>query len=144
MLSEEIKIVKVKDAQTAATTAITTDVIDMSADGGWDGVLFLANFLTAAADNLLKVQQSSDNAVADAFADLAGSEVNAGASDELQWVDIFLPRERYVRGYLTRGTSSATGYTLAMLYRGRNVPFSNVTAGTINGVALVAPAEGTA
>lgn len=143
-LNAEIKLVKVQDVTTAGTSTISADSVDLSADGGWDGVFLFASFGTAAADNLLHVEQSSDDADADAFADLLGSQVSAGGnSNEDQWVDIFRPLEKFIRVVADRGTSTTIGDIWAILYRGRSKPFSNITVGTINGIALVSPAEGT-
>lgn len=143
-LNEEIKIVKVQDVTTAGTSTISADSVDLGADGGWDGVILFTSFGTAAADNLLHAEQSSDDAGSDAFADLEDSQVSAGGnSNEDQWVDIFRPQEQFVRVVADRGTSTTIGDIWAILYRGRTKPFSNITAGTINGIALVSPAEGT-
>lgn len=143
LLTDNVKIVKVKDQQTAATSDVTSDAVDLQADGGWDGVCFLSSYATAAADNLMHAECSSDAAVADAYADIAGSEIDGGASDEDQVIDIFQPPERYVRAVAQRGTSSAMGDIWAILYRGRNLPFNNVTSGTQQVKRLVQPAEGT-
>ncbi len=143
-LNQEIKLIKVSDVTAAGTTTISATGVDLSADGGWDGVFLFGSFGTAAADNLLHAEQSSDDGSADAYADLADSQVSAGGnSNEEQWVDIFRPQEKFVRVVADRGTSTTIENMWAILYRGRSKPFSNVTAGTINGIALVSPAEGT-
>lgn len=132
LLSDNIKIRKVKDASSGATGDVTSDAVDMQADGGWDGVMFLTSYGTAAADNLFHAESSSDDAAADAYADIAGSEMNlGGSSDEDQVLDIFQPPERYVRAVAQRGTSSTLGDIWAIQYRGRELPFSNSLVGTI-------------
>ena len=142
-LNEEIKIVKVSDVTAAGTSTISATGVDLSADGGWDGVLLFASFGTAAADNLLHAEQSPDDGT-EAYADLENSQVSAGGnSNEEQWVDIFRPQEEWVRVVADRGTSTTIENMWAILYRGRSKPYSNITAGTINGIALVSPAEGT-
>lgn len=143
-LTDNVKLLKVADAAGAATSAVTSAAVDMQADGGWDGCLFLTSFGTAAADNVLKAQQSDDDGVADGYSDLAESAVDAGASDEDQFVDIREPAKRYLKAVAVRGTSSTCENIWAILYRGRELPFSNVLAGTINGKQLNRPAEGTA
>ena len=137
LLTENTKITKVADAATAATSDVTSASVDMQ---GWDGVVFLTSYGTAAADNAIHAEQSSDDS---SFADLEGSEVDVGASDEDQFVDLHTPAERYVRCIGERGTSSALGDIWAIQYRGRDLPQSNVTSGTLNGKQLVRPAEGT-
>jgi len=143
LLTDNVKIVKVKDYQTAATGDVTSASVDLQADGGWDGVCFLGSYNTAAADNLMHAECSSDDAAADSFADIAGSEIDGGSSDEDQVIDIYQPPERYVRCIAQRGTSSVMGDIWAILYRGRNLPFNNVSSGTIQVKRLVQPLEGT-
>lgn len=146
-LCEQVKITKVADAAGAGTTAVNGAGVDMQADGGWDAVLFLTSYGTPAANNLMKAQQSDDDASADDYTDIAGSEVDAsGASDEDQWLDIQRPRKRYVRPVVQRGTSSTCENIWAIQYRGRKVVSSaiNLVSGTIYGKKLYHPDEGTA
>lgn len=143
LLTDNVKITKVKDYQTAATGDVTSDAVDMQADGGWDGVAFFTSYNTAAADNLIHAECSSDNASADAYADIAGSEIDGGSSDEDQLIDIYQPPERYVRCVAARGTSSVLGDIWAIQYRGRNLPHQNAVSGTLQVKRLVQPLEGT-
>lgn len=143
-LTENCKLTKVSDHTTAATTDVTSSSVDMQ---GWDGVVFFTSYGTAAADNLIHVEQSSDDGSSDTFADVAGSEVNAsGTSDEDQFVDILRPEERYLRCIAVRGTSSTCESIWALQYRGRVAPFAdnpNLTSGTIYGNRLLSPVAGT-
>lgn len=144
-LTDDCKITKLADQATAATSAVECASVDMQADGGWESVLFLTSFATAAANNLMKAQASDDDGVSDGWSDIAGSAVDvAGASDEDQVLDIYQPPKRYIRPYLSRGTSTASGDVWAILYRGRRKPYTNALAGTIAVTKLSAPAEGTA
>lgn len=144
LLNEEIKIVKVEDHTAAGTTDVTSDGVDLSANGGWDGVLFITSVGTAAADNLMHAEQSSDDGSADTYGDLEGGEIDlSGASDEDQWLDVFRPTKKWVRVVAQRGTSSTQESIWAILYRGRQKKYSNLTSGTIYGKALISPAEGT-
>lgn len=140
LLSEGCKITKVKDAASAATTDVTSDIIDMA---GFDGVIFLTSFGTAAADNTMHAEQGAAAAMGDA-ADLEGSEVDVASSDEDLFIDILRPRERYVRVVVTRATSTTVGDIWAIQYRAKDgLSVDNETAGTIAGKKLVYPAEGT-
>lgn len=140
-LSEEVKIIKVADAAGAGTSDVTGTAVDMK---GYDGVIFLASYGTAAANNLMHAEQSSDNGSADAFTDIAGSEMNLeGASDEDQVLDILQPQERYVRVIAQRGTSSTLENIWAVLYKSKSVPQDNTDAGTIVTQRLLAPIAGT-
>lgn len=139
-LSKAVKIIKVQDHTAAGTSAVTSDTVDTS---GYDGVMFITSFGTAAAGNTLKAQQDTDSAMGTA-ADLAGTSVSSGTSDEDVWIDIYRPRERYVRVVAARGTSSTLESIWAVLYGAAAKPVSNVISGTIIGEAHVSPAEGTA
>ncbi len=143
-LSHDVKLTKVADAATAATSAINSASVDMASDGGWENVMFFTSFATAAANNLIHAESSNDNGVSDAFADIAGSEVDAsGASDEDQYIDIARPPGRYVRCVALRGTSTACGDIWAIQYNGRNRPQVNEISGTIYGKRISDPANGT-
>jgi hypothetical protein len=141
-LSDTTLVKKVKAATSSGTTAVNSDAVDLSADGGWDGVLFLSTFGTANAGNKLKAQSSTDNS---AWSDLAGSAiVPAGTAEAVQGVDLFQPTGRYVRCVATRAEASTLGEVYALLYRGRSVPADNVVADTINVTRLAQPVNGTA
>lgn len=144
LLTENFRITKVKDPTTAGTSDVTSDSVDMAADGGWDNVAFLTSYGTAAANNLMHAESSSDDGDADTFADIAGSELDlAGASDEDQIIDIAHPPERYVRVVAQCGTSTTVGDIWAIQYNGKKLPISPDITGTIQVQQLVAPATGT-
>jgi hypothetical protein len=89
------------------------------------------------------VEQGAAAALSDA-ADLEGSEVDVGSSDEDLFVDVLRPRERYLRAVVLRGTSTTVESIWAIQYRAKDtLPVDNETAGTIAGKKLVYPAEGT-
>lgn len=134
------KLVKVSDPTGAGTSDVTTDSVDMQ---GYEGVMFFSSYGTAATDNLPHLEQSSDDASSDSFADLEGTEVNVSTSDEDVWVEIWRPRERYVRAVFEVGTSSTLGDIWALLYGAKDIPVDNTTEGTIHGELHVHPAEGT-
>lgn len=140
-LSSRISITKIKDHSTAATSAVTSDAVDMA---GYEGVLFRTSFGTAAADNSVKIQQSSDDGSADAYSDLEGTSVVSGTSDENVWIDVFRPTKRYLKLVATRGTSSTLESIWADKYLPRTMPVDNTTSGTIIGEVSATPAEGTA
>ena len=138
LLSENCKITRVSSAQGGATSAVNSASVDMA---GFRGVMFVASLGTPAADNIMNAAQSADDS---SFADLEGSAVDVGTSDDVQWSDIYDPTYRYVGVEFVRGTSSTIEAVYAIQYDPRDLPVSNVTSGTINGVALVNPDEGTA
>lgn len=140
MFSENCKIILAKAAQSAGTDAVESDVIDMA---GFEGVLFLTRFATANAGNYIKAQQ--DTAANGAtMADLAGTKVASGTSDEAVYLDINRPQKRYLRLHVTRTASSALGEIWAILYGPKKAPQTHAVTGTLTGEAHVSPAEGTA
>lgn len=140
-LSDCVKITKIADHSTAATSAVTSATVDMA---GYDGALFFSSFGTADATNSLKLQQSSDDAASDAYSDLEGTSVASGTSDEDVWIDITNPAKRYLKLVATRGASSTLESMWVIQYKARSVPVDNTTSGTIIGEQFNGPAEGTA
>jgi hypothetical protein len=138
-LSNEIIIQSVLATTGAGTSDVTGSEVDMS---GADGVLFIAKFGTAAANNLLHAEQDSATGMGSA-ADLEDSAVAVGSSDEIVWLDVFRPQERFVRCIAQCGTSTTVDWGIALKYNLRNKPADNATAGTIAGALLISPAEGT-
>jgi len=138
-LSSNAKLTKLQDHTTAGTTAVASDEVDMQ---GFEGVLFLTSFGTAAADNTVNAAQSSVSG--GTFVDLEGTSVASGTSDEDVWLDIFRPIDRYVRLEAARGTSSTLESIWAVQYGPGKMKVSNVTSGTIIGELHESPAEGTA
>ena len=139
-LAETIKMIKIKDHSGAGTSTITSIAVDTA---GYKGALFRTSFGTAAVGNYIKVQESSDDGATDAYADLAGTKVDSGASDEDVWVEIVQPHERYLKLLAVPGTSSTVESMWADLYGGRTLPEDNTTTGTITGKIDPSPAEGT-
>lgn len=126
---------------TAATSSVTGTGYDCS---NYEGIIFYSRFGTAAADNTLKAQQSSDDASTDAYSDLEDSSVEVGASDEQVWLEVRRPVKKWVKPIGLRGTSSTMDPIIAIRYGARSLPVDNTTAGTIHGKVIISPAEGTA
>lgn len=139
-LTNQVKITKVADPSTAGTSTVTTSILDMA---GYESVVFITSLGTAAAGNLIKVQQDAENSTA-SMADLTGTSVSSGSSDEDVWVDVYRPEKRYVRAQIVRGTSSTLGDVWALQYGPRTLPVDNTTTGTITGEQHLRPLEGTA
>ena len=124
-LSDDCKLVRVADAAAAGTTAVNSDGVSVA---GFDGVLFVALFGTLTANQVtqIKAQQSSDDAAADAYTDIEGSETVAmdDADDNLMcFIDIFRPEEEYVRLVIERATANAViDGVVAILYRAKDRP----------------------
>ena len=138
-LSRQVAIESGAATTGAGTTEVDGATIDTS---GFEGVLFIAKFGTAASNNTLQAQQGAASNLSDA-ADLEGTSVTVGSSDELVYLDLYRPRERYVRIQAERGTSTTLDWCVAIKYGARKQPVDNDTAGTIAGEVHVSPAEGT-
>lgn len=139
-LTEQCKFTYISDYATASTTDVTATAVDMA---GYEGVVFVVKIGVAAANNILKAQQSADNST---FADLEGTGVTSGTSPSYEQLvlDILHPTDRYVRPYMTLDTSSAIDSILAIQYRHRDLPVENTVSGTMLCEQHHAPAEGTA
>lgn len=144
-LGDAVKITKVANATAAGTSTINSAVVDMQ---GYDGCLFLTTpgTITAGGVQSMKVQQ--DTAVGmGAAADLAGTGITVADDDDNQvfWLDVKRPRERYLRLVISRATqNSVWGEIYAIQYRGRMLPISNNVTDTITGEKHESPAEGAA
>lgn len=143
-LSELAVFDRVKTAQSVATAAITSDIIDMA---GFDSIMFIVLWGTITDGTpLLKVQSGADSALGDA-ADLEGTSVVATTDDDnlLSIVDVQGVSERYVRAYVTRGgsTGAVVDGVLAIKYNAHKEPVTQ-SADVAAIERHVAPAEGTA
>ena len=141
LLSERVKITKVLDYTGAGTSATNTAGVNMA---GYDGVIFITSFGTAAANNVMKAQQSSDDASSDDYSDLEGTSTGVGSSDEDVVLDVLKAPKKFVRAVITPGTSSTIEGCWAIQYGAQSVPVTNSVSGTLYAETSVSPAEGTA
>ena len=146
-LSKDVKVIRVMNAVAAGTTDQNGSAVDMQ---NFEGVVFIASLgaLTATQVTQMKAQQSSDNGSPDTFADLTGTLTAAMADDDDNQcivLDIYRPRERYVRPVLLRGTANAVidGIT-AIQYGPRKKPTTHDAATVQASETHASPAEGTA
>lgn len=142
MLSENVKI-SVGLAYASGTADREGAVLDMK---GWDGVLMIAQFGTIAAGAVtkLKAQQGAAANLSDA-ADLAGTSITIADDDDskIKYLDLWQPRERYVRCVVDKDATNACAETVTYLqYRGKALPATHGTG--VAGEAHLSPAEGTA
>lgn len=134
------KLVKVADHTANGTSDVTTAIVDTA---GFQGIVFCTSLSTAASDNSIKVQQNTANQTT-GMADLEGSSVVSGTSDEDVIVEIHRPQERYVQAVITRTTSTTCESVWAILYGGDAQVSANSVSGTQIAEVLASPAEGTA
>lgn len=134
------KLVKVADHSAASTAAVTSAIVDTA---GYDGVVFLSSFGTANATNTMTVQQNTANQTT-GMADLLGTAVTSGSSDEDVIIEIHKPQERYLQAVFARGVSSTLESVWAILYAGTPGLAANSVSGTQIAELHSSPAEGTA
>lgn len=138
-LSKETKLTKIKSGQTTAGTAVVSDVIDMA---GFEGVLFFGSIATVNAGNFASVQTGDVSGTV--TTDLAGTKVVPGTNANSFEIDIYRPRNRYLKVTVTRaGADTVTGDIYALQYGPRIHPVAAQGA-TIDAEAHVSPAAGTA
>jgi hypothetical protein len=135
-----VKILKVKDHSAASTDAVESAIVDTA---GYEGVVFRTSLGTANATNYIKVQQSATNATDD-MADLTGTKVGSGTTDEDLVVEVYRPTDRYVRLVVNRGASSTCETIWADLYGNGGQISANSVAGTQLAEIHASPSEGTA
>lgn len=119
-------------------------VLDMK---GWDGVLVIAQFgaIATGAVTSIKMQQGAAANLSDA-ADLAGTAQTVADDDDskIKYIDLYQPRERYVRAVVDKDATNACAETVTYVqYRGLEVPAAAHGTG-VAGEAHQSPAEGTA
>ncbi len=137
VMSENSKFTKVQDHSTANTTAVNSTGVDMA---GYEGVIFITSFGTAAANNTVNLAQG--DSLGGSYDDLEGTEVASGTAADV-WIDVFRPLDRFVRMEATRGTSSTLESVWAIRYGPLKAPPDNTIDATITGETHISPAEGT-
>lgn len=132
---------------TAGTSDVDSEAVDML---GYEGVAFvtLVGVLASSSAVTTQIQQSSDDAAADSYTDLAGSQnaVSADTDDnKLLITEIYRPKERYVRQQTIRGDggNSTIDGLFAILFRPTQAAVS-LHSTVEAAVFLSNPGEGTA
>lgn len=143
MISQDVKMT-VGLAYASGTADRNGTTLDMQ---GWDGVLMLCTLgaVATGATTVLKAQQGAASTLGDA-ADLAGSSIAIADDDDsgVKYLDIFEPRERYVRCVVDKDGENACAETVTYIqYRGKHAPTAAHGSG-VAGEAHLSPAEGTA
>ena len=130
-------------AGAAATTDITSDAVDTA---NCEGVLFIVSFgaIVTNAVTSIKVQQCDTSG--GSYTDLLGTAqtVADDKDDTTFYVDIYRPKEQFLKLVVDRGTQNATvSAIIAIKYGCANRPTTQGTAVT-GGETHSSPAEGTA
>ena len=144
-LLKECRIVKVLDSQAAGVTDPASDIVDTQ---GYEGCCFICKLGTvvdAAAVSMAVQQNTVNNAAGMAALTGATAEIAVAValtdSEQSLVVDVYRPRERYLRAAITRdGQNSEIDAVYAILYGATNIPVTQPT--TIAASAhVVSPAE---
>lgn len=136
------------DAAEAAGSSIDSDsaIVDTA---NYEGVVFVTPITDSVATGVatLTIEQNDANsgggmaALSGAVATATSAE-NDDLNDKLLIVDVYRPRERYVRSNITSGTANiAFGDTIAILYNGRVGPVAQLAAEVAASTIVASPAE---
>lgn len=143
-LSKALKIsqaVTVTDGA-AGTADINGAILDMK---NYEGVLIEVTMgaIVSGAVTSIKAQQDAASGMGTA-ADLLGTGQTIADDDDEKtfYIDIFRPRERYVRLVVLRATQNATVTATYIQYGARKKPTTH--GSNVSGETHVSPAEGTA
>lgn len=134
------KLVKVADHTAAGTSAVTSSIVDTA---GYLGVVFVTSLSTANATNTLKVQQHTANQTT-GMADVTGTSIASGTTDEDIIIEVHKPQERYLQVVVARGASTTCESVWACLYGGDGQLDGNSVSGTQIAELHVSPEDGTA
>lgn len=143
-LSKDVKFTKAL-AYASGTADRNGDVLDMA---GYEGVLMLVTFATIATGgtNSIKAQQGA-LANGNDMADLTGTKIVVADDDDDQifFIDLYKPEERYVRLVVDKDASNACAESAVYIqYNGRSRPVVNNVTNLVTGEIHVTPIEGTA
>jgi len=145
-MSKRIKLLRHSNAVAAGATLITPSAgVDTK---GYGGCLFIVLWgaIVDGGTRSVEIHQSSDDGVADAYTAIQGSKVTVADADDnkVTYVDVYRPRERYLKSLINRATQNSTvDGILAVLYDPKDMPTTHDT--TVSGGELhVAQPEGTA
>lgn len=145
-ISSEVKITTALNFLAASASADRDGAgLDMA---GFESVAIVVKFadIGAGAATSIKAQQSDDNGVTDAYADLAGTGIAVAADDDNQIfiIDLVKPRKRWVRLVVDKDAANNTNETaLYIQYDPRNKPTSLTVTDAVTYERHVSPAEGT-
>jgi hypothetical protein len=139
-LNKNVKVILIEAGAGSAGTTLTSDAVDTQ---GFEGCMFVGSIATVDAGNFAKVQQSSDDGSSDTYADLEGTKNVPGDDGDSFLIDVYKPRERYLKLLIVRGgADSITGDVYAILYGAHDKPTGH--GATIDAETHASPAEGTA
>lgn len=135
-LLKNVKITRVAASAVAAQTDVSGSILDMA---GFDGVLFigLLGDVTDTSALALKAETNSVNLTAGMAALVGGPAFTANATsadNAVLLLDVYKPREQFIRPVLKRGTANAVvDGIIAIQYGAASKP-------TVNAASVIAAA----
>ena len=135
-LGHDVKVTTVAPVATGTTT-IDGAALDMA---GYEGALFIVRLGSPATNNNLRVRQCDTSG--GTYADLQGTLVGNHATDNPLVVDVFRPREQFLKYQVTRGTTSTIDIVTIVQYGSSSRPVSQPSGTQIE--SWNEPPEGTA
>lgn len=143
-LSNEIKITSALDYASGSADR-NGAILDMA---GYEGVMVMVKFAVIAAGAATVIKMQQDTAVGGGtMADLLGTSVTVADDDDNQifWIDLYRPLERYVRLVIDKDAANATAESAVYFQYGpRTRPVDNNITDLVTGELHVSPAQGTA
>jgi hypothetical protein len=136
VLIDDIKVTTVASVATGTST-ITGTALDMS---GFDGALFIIRLGSPATNNNIRVSQCDTSG--GTYADLLGTLVGNHATDNPLIVDVYRPREQFLKYVVTRGTTTTIDIVTIIQYTSRSRPVTQPSGTQTE--KFYNPAEGTA
>lgn len=115
---------------------------------GFDGCVFVTSIEDSVATGVATLNVKQCDTSGGTYAALSGatatatSATNDDLNTKLLVVDVFRPRERYLKANITSATANiAFGATYAILYNGRYSPVTQATAEVAQLTGVASPAE---
>lgn len=136
-MTPNVKTIELSAGAASAGTAVNSSAVDTA---GFNGVRFIIVVGTSHASNSAKIQ---GGATSSPTTDLEGTSKAWDGTDKTLVIDVYKPRDRYVRAVITRsGADTTIQSIIAELYEPRTAPVAQDAS--IQYECHVSPASGTA
>lgn len=144
-----LKNVALEYVNDAITAAANTDDDSAAVDTqGYEGVMFICPITDSVQGGVATMTVEQETTSDGTFAALSGAVATAtsASNDDLNGkllvVDVYKPRERYLRANLTSATQNiAYGATIAIKYGAHKMPITQATAEVADSEIVTSPAE---